>query len=88
MHAVKTMSVSLQNKLGDTPLHSAAWKGHAPAVELLLAKGDKGRFFGISDKGGEIFFSVFSQIMPCIVFPDNSITRKITLQTNIIGAYI
>ena len=25
--------------------------------------------------------------MPCIVFPDNSITRKITLQTNIIGAY-
>ena len=47
-----------------------------------------GRFFGISDKGGEIFFSVFWQIMPCIVFPDNSITRKTTFQTNIIGAYM
>ena len=53
-----------------------------PAEEVAL-----GRFFSISDKGCEIFFSVFLQIMPCIVFPDNSITRKITLQTNIIGAY-
>ena len=34
------------------------------------------------------FFQYFLQIMPCIVFPDNSITRKLTLQTNIIGAYI
>ena len=25
--------------------------------------------------------------MPCIVFPDNSITRKTTFQTNIIGAH-
>ena len=28
-----------QNKLGDTPLHNAAWKGHAAVVELLLEKG-------------------------------------------------
>ena len=26
--------------------------------------------------------------MPCIVFPDNSITRKTTFQTNIIGAHM
>jgi ankyrin repeat protein len=31
--------VIFQNKLGDTPLHSAAWKGHAEAVELLLERG-------------------------------------------------
>lgn len=30
----------LQNKLGDTPLHSAAWRGHPEAVKLLLDKGD------------------------------------------------
>ncbi len=29
----------LQNKLGDTPLHSAGWKGHAECVRLLLEKG-------------------------------------------------
>lgn len=28
-----------QNKLGDTPLHNAAWKGHHAIVELLLDKG-------------------------------------------------
>ena len=28
-----------QNKLGDTPLHSAAWRGHADAVQLLLDNG-------------------------------------------------
>lgn len=28
-----------QNKLGDTPLHSAAWKNHAEAVKLLIQKG-------------------------------------------------
>ncbi len=28
-----------QNKLGDTPLHNAAWKGHADLVGLLLEKG-------------------------------------------------
>ncbi|KAI8620739.1 hypothetical protein BC830DRAFT_1058902, partial [Chytriomyces sp. MP71] len=26
----------LQNKLGDTPLHNAAWGGHTAAVSLLL----------------------------------------------------
>lgn len=31
--------ILLQNKLGDTPLHSAAWKGHAEAVRMLLDKG-------------------------------------------------
>lgn len=30
----------LQNKLGDTALHSAAWKGHAEAVQMLLEKGN------------------------------------------------
>ena len=28
-----------QNKLGDTPVHNAAWKGHAAVVEVLLEKG-------------------------------------------------
>jgi len=28
-----------QNKLGDTALHSAAWRGHARIVEMLLEKG-------------------------------------------------
>lgn len=30
---------SLQNKLGDTPLHLAAFKGNARVVELLLNRG-------------------------------------------------
>ena len=29
----------LQNKLGDTPLHNAAWKGHDKIVTLLLDYG-------------------------------------------------
>ncbi len=32
-----------QNKLGDTPLHSAAWKGHPAAVAALLEKGTVNR---------------------------------------------
>ena len=28
-----------QNKLGDAPLHSAAWRGHAKIVEMLLERG-------------------------------------------------
>jgi len=31
--------VNGQNKLGDTPLHNAAWKGHADIVEALLERG-------------------------------------------------
>ena len=31
--------LSPQNKLGDTALHAAAWKGYADIVQLLLAKG-------------------------------------------------
>ncbi|XP_037083575.1 osteoclast-stimulating factor 1-like [Pollicipes pollicipes] len=31
--------VSVQNKLGDTPLHLAAWRGQAPMVALLLRHG-------------------------------------------------
>lgn len=31
--------ISLKNKLGDTPLHSASWKGHPEIVQMLLAKG-------------------------------------------------
>ena len=31
-----------QNKLGDTPLHSAAWRGHSDAVRLLLESGMTG----------------------------------------------
>ena len=31
--------MSTQNKLGDTPLHNAAWKGHAAIVAMLLEKG-------------------------------------------------
>lgn len=29
-----------QNKLGDTPLHSAAWRGHSVIVQMLLEKGE------------------------------------------------
>lgn len=31
--------VPLQNKLGDTPLHNSAWKGHADIVAALLERG-------------------------------------------------
>lgn len=37
--SVPNVEVNVQNKLGDTPLHNAAWKGHAEVVELLLEKG-------------------------------------------------
>ena len=36
---VHNVEVNAQNKLGDTPLHNAAWKGHADIVEMLLEKG-------------------------------------------------
>lgn len=29
-----------QNKLGDTALHAAAWKGHSDIVEMLLKKSE------------------------------------------------
>lgn len=35
----------LQNKLGDTPLHAAAWKGYSDIVEMLLNKGEVFLFF-------------------------------------------
>ncbi|TKC40745.1 hypothetical protein EI555_020215 [Monodon monoceros] len=34
-----SLVISPQNKLGDTALHAAAWKGYADIVQLLLAKG-------------------------------------------------
>lgn len=37
--AVHNVEIDVQNKLGDTPLHNAAWKGHAEVVALLLEKG-------------------------------------------------
>ena len=37
--AIHNVEVNCQNKLGDTPLHNAAWKGHADIVEMLLEKG-------------------------------------------------
>jgi ankyrin repeat protein len=36
---VHNVEINVQNKLGDTPLHNAAWKGHAEVVALLLEKG-------------------------------------------------
>lgn len=33
------VELNQQNKLGDTALHAAAWKGYADIVQLLLAKG-------------------------------------------------
>ena len=40
VHANKHLCLSsLQNKLGDTPLHNAAWKGHADVVGALLERG-------------------------------------------------
>ena len=32
--------IPLKNKLGDTPLHNAAWKGHPEIVEMLLERGN------------------------------------------------
>lgn len=32
--------VVFQNKLGDTALHAAAWKGHSDIVEMLLKKSE------------------------------------------------
>lgn len=29
-----------QNKLGDTPLHAASWKGYSDIVEMLLNKSE------------------------------------------------
>ena len=37
--AVHNVEINVQNKLGDTPLHNAAWKGHAGVVQMLLEKG-------------------------------------------------
>lgn len=37
--AVRNVELNVQNKLGDTALHNAAWKGHAEVVALLLEKG-------------------------------------------------
>lgn len=39
MLAQPRIQISVQNKLGDTPLHSASWKGHPDIVELLLEQG-------------------------------------------------
>ena len=36
---VHNVEINVQNKLGDTPLHNASWKGHADVVTLLLEKG-------------------------------------------------
>lgn len=33
--------LDVQNKMGDTPLHQAAWKSQAPAVQLLLDAGSR-----------------------------------------------
>ena len=37
--AQPNIEVNVQNKLGDTALHNAAWKGHVEIVEILLEKG-------------------------------------------------
>lgn len=37
--AAESKLVSARDTDGSTPLHCAAWKGHRPAVELLLAAG-------------------------------------------------
>ncbi len=40
-----------QNKLGDSPLHSAAWKDHEDIVKLLLEKGDNNNeYFSVCSK--------------------------------------
>ena len=36
---VPGVQIDVQNKLGDTALHNAAWKGCADIVALLLQKG-------------------------------------------------
>lgn len=43
--AVPNVEINVQNKLGDTALHNASWKGHAEVVALLL---EKGTWIGIS----------------------------------------
>ena len=39
MILTKNPVLDKQNKLGDTPLHGAAWGGHVEVIKLLLAKG-------------------------------------------------
>lgn len=36
----RTHCFVFQNKLGDTALHAAAWKGHSDIVEMLLKKSE------------------------------------------------
>lgn len=50
---IHNVEMNVQNKLGDTPLHNASWKGHAEVVALLLEKGTIiGLVYsGASDKG-------------------------------------
>ncbi|XP_075535954.1 osteoclast-stimulating factor 1-like [Dermacentor variabilis] len=37
--SITGVQVDVQNKLGDTPLHSSAWKGHSDIVRMLLVAG-------------------------------------------------
>ena len=39
MKSISVCGCALQNKLGDTPLHLAAWRGQEDMVELLLRHG-------------------------------------------------
>lgn len=50
---IHNVEMNVQNKLGDTPLHNASWKGHAEVVALLLEKGTiiDLVYSGASDKG-------------------------------------
>ena len=34
------MKLFVQNKIGDAPIHSAAWRGHADVVKILLEHGE------------------------------------------------
>jgi ankyrin repeat protein len=36
---IPNVEINVQNKLGDTALHNAAWKNHPEIVQMLLERG-------------------------------------------------
>eukprot|EP00729_Bicosta_minor_P004059 gene4059-9989_t len=52
------IEVNVANKLGDTALHGAAWKGQTEMIELLLTKGANRN---VTNKGGETPYDLGSR---------------------------
>ncbi len=61
---IKLEYLNFQNKLGDTALHNASWKGHASIVEILLQRGIIYFTFAslqLNDHSKNLYFMAFSQ---------------------------